>query len=405
MRIGHSGHLSYCTNIHAGESWQEVFNSLEIHLLAIKKNISKEAPFGIGLRLSYQAVHELNHPEEIEKFKTWLDQNHLYVFTLNGFPYGNFHGEVIKDQVHSPDWTTKERKNYTLLLFDLLVQLLPEQMDGGISTSPISYRFWHATEKELHEAKSKACKAMIDVVNHLVQLKKTSGKSMHLDIEPEPDGILENSEEFIAFYKEYLLKEGAEILMKEQQCSREEAQQFILEHIQLCFDVCHFSIAYEKPADVVEKMHKHGIRIGKIQLSAALKCQLENEQTITELQAALRPFHEPSYLHQAVIKSNENGYTKFRDLDVAITAMNSEDFKELRTHYHVPIFLPKYEKLTSTQDDLIETLSLWNRTNFTQHLEVETYTWDVLPNQMQTDIVTAVTRELNWVKHQIENAS
>ncbi|MFT4805914.1 MAG: 5-hydroxyisourate hydrolase-like protein (transthyretin family) [Psychroserpens sp.] len=401
MRVGKTGHLSYCTNIHAGESWTEMFENLKVYLLNIKQKVSEKEPFGIGLRLSHQAAVELSNKTVLQSFKKWLILNNLYVFTINGFPYGNFHGETIKDQVHTPDWTTDLRKEYTILLFDILGALVPEHLVGGISTSPISYKYWYTTEVRLEDAKIKACDYLIDVVQHLMDIKNLTGKSMHLDIEPEPDGCIENSKEFLHFYNDYLLKLGVPLLMKKNNYTTNEADNAIREHIQLCFDICHFSIAYEKPSEVIKKMRDNRIKIGKVQISAALKCNLENNNTIQELQNYLRPFHEPNYLHQAVIKTKENNYLKFRDLDVAIAAMNVANFKELRTHYHVPVFLAEYQELQSTQDDIIETLQLWKTDNFTDHLEIETYTWDVLPDKMKTDIIGAVTREINWVRNSI----
>ncbi|WP_010180834.1 metabolite traffic protein EboE [Aquimarina agarilytica] len=401
MKVGKSGHLSYCTNIHSGESWSETFDNLKLYLLGVKAQISKKNPFGIGLRLSNQAAIELNEKTTLASFKKWLKENNLYVFTINGFPYGNFHDEVIKDKVHVPDWSTNLRKEYTLLLFNILAVLVPENLISGISTSPITYKYWHTSKSELEKIKNRACEYLIDVVNHLINIKNTTGKSMHLNIEPEPDGLIENSEEFITFFNDFLLKRGGELLVKKNKCSIDEAQSAIREHIQLCYDVCHFSVGFEKPLEIIEKMKNNGIRIGKLQISAALKCTLNEHTTIEELKSYLKPFHEPNYLHQAVIKSRGENFSKYTDLDMAINAMHKNEFEELRTHYHVPVFLDEYQNLKSTQDDLIDTLQLWKEDEFTQHLEIETYTWEVLPNKMQTDIISAITREINWVRTKI----
>ncbi len=397
MRIGETGHLSYCTNIHSGESWKDTFKNLQTYLLSIKDQIAKNNSFGIGLRLSWQAVSELSNKRVLDSFKAWLDSNNVYVFTINGFPYGNFHGKVIKDQVHTPDWTSVERKEYTILLFDVLCQLLPKDITGGVSTSPISYRYWFTTNSALEKAKLKSCEYLIDVVDHLISIKEQTNKSLHLDIEPEPDGVIENSDEFLEFYTNYLVEKGGIILMDKRNCTKEEATDYIKEHIQLCFDVCHFSVAYEKPTEVIQKMKEHDIKIGKVQLSAALKYHRLEEDRISDLKKILTPFHEPSYLHQTVVHTHNNDYLKFKDLNDAIKEIEQINLKEVRTHYHVPVFLATYENLQSTQDDLIETLALWNKEAFTNHLEVETYTWEVLPNQMQVALVTAIVRELNWV--------
>jgi len=400
MKIG-TGHLSYCTNIHAGESWSEIFKNLEIYILEVKSRTSPNVPFGIGLRLSNIAAEELSKKETLDNFKTWLKEHQLYVYTMNGFPFGSFHGEVIKDQVHAPDWTHISRKNYTKQLFDILGELLPESLTGGISTSAISYKFGYNNSSELEKAKTQACSAIIDVVIHLMDIKSKTGKTLHLDIEPEPDGIIENSNEFVAFYNEFLIKKGISELQTLKECTRAEAELAIREHVQLCFDICHSAVAFEKTSEVISLMNTHKIKIGKLQLSSALKCHIDGNYTLEELQDHLLAFHEPNYLHQAIIKTKNAEFRKFIDLDVAIEAMQSATFQGLRTHYHVPIFLADYQKLQSTQDDLIEVLKLWKDNAFTNHLEIETYTWDVLPDQMQTDITTVVIREMEWVLNQI----
>src|SRR5687768_7837285 len=141
--------LTYCTNIHAGESWEEHFLALRENFPAIKQEISPDKPMGIGLRLSHIASLELGKEQNLNSFKKWLADQSAYVFTMNGFPYGGFHHTHVKDQVHAPDWTTNERVEYTIRLFDILTEILPEGMEGGISTSPLSYRHWFQSAEAL----------------------------------------------------------------------------------------------------------------------------------------------------------------------------------------------------------------------------------------------------------------
>jgi hypothetical protein len=397
MLIGSNSHLSYCTNIHAGESWEAVFESVKTYCIPLKKKVSPHKPFGIGLRLSYQAASELIAENHLLIFKDWLQKNEMYVFTMNGFPYGNFHNEVIKDKVHLPDWTSPDRLNYTELLFNILSQLLPPDIEGGISTSPLSYKHWYATENSLTEAKRTATSQLITVVAQLVKIQESKGKMMHLDIEPEPDGIIESSDEYIAFFEDYLLKEGASLLAKNLLCSLIQAQEYIRNHIQLCYDVCHFSIGFEESDEVIRKMQKHGLNIGKLQISAALKCTVSENTTVEQLQKCLKTFDEPTYLHQAVIKTKEGALLKFKDLKNGIEAISRDDFRELRTHFHVPIFVEDYQLLQSTQNDITTILRSWHKNEFTRHLEIETYTWQVLPIHLQTDLDQSIERELKWV--------
>lgn len=403
MLISENGHLSYCTNIHAGESWEAVFKSIVSYCVPIKKKVSPYEPFGIGLRLSYQAATELLLDSNLLMFKVWLLQNEMYVFTINGFPYGNFHNEEVKDKVHLPDWTSIERLNYTQLLFTILCELLPPNIEGGISTSPLSYKHWHTTADEVIQVKQAATKQLVAVVTQLVKTYESRGKKMHLNIEPEPDGVIENSDEYIAFFEEYLLLEGASLLASDLACSYLQAQEYMRTYIQLCYDVCHFAVGFEKSEDVLRKMDDHGLKIGKLQISAALKCMVSDTTSIAELQQCLRVFDEPTYLHQAVIKTIGGELLKFNDLEKGIYAMNRVDFMELRTHFHVPIFIEDYQLLQSTQNDIISILKSWCKNEFAQHLEIETYTWQVLPSHLQTDLTESIERELEWVMSTIAN--
>lgn len=403
MKLKEGTHLTYCTNIHPGESWGETFENLQNHIPNIQSKAAKNAPFGIGLRLSNKASLELKVDGELQKFKTWLAANNCYVFTMNGFPYGGFHGEVVKDKVHQPDWTTKDRRNYTIRLFELLAELLPEGMEGGISTSPLSYRYWHKNQQELERAITKSTTHMVHVVEKLIEIKQKTGKVLHLDIEPEPDGILENTAEMLAFYKDWLLPMGARDLMDSLAMSKEDAENAIKDHIRLCYDVCHFALVYEKPRAVFQAMKSAGIKIGKIQISAALKIDIpESIESKDAIRKTLVPFAESTYLHQVIGRNADGQLESFRDLDRALAVLDQTKLKEWRIHFHVPVFLEDYGAVASTQSDILEVLDYLKEENVTEHLEVETYTWDVLPEGMNIDIQSSIIRELEWVSENLK---
>ncbi|MBJ6366659.1 metabolite traffic protein EboE [Snuella sedimenti] len=403
MIIKEHAHLTYCTNIHSGETWEAVFNNLKQYTVNIKKQLTPHEPFGIGLRLSQESASTLLETSNLSTFKAWLKQEDLYVFTINGFPYGAFHNVVIKDQVHTPDWTTTERLQYTKDLMTILAELLPESMDGSVSTSPLSYKHWFEDEISIDSTKKKACASLVEVVLQLVAIKHSTGKLLHLDLEPEPDGFLENTQEVIDFFNDYLLKDGLFELQKKLNCPHEAAKQHLLDHIQVCYDVCHFALAYESPQYVISQLKKEGIKIGKVQISAAIKCEQSNTISIEKQQAGLRPFDEPTYLHQSIVKLDNGSLLHFSDLNEGIDAMGKPNFKEIRTHFHVPIFISKFSILQSTQDEIIKALELWKETQYSNHLEVETYTWSILPKTLQTDLTSSITRELEWVQKQLLN--
>jgi hypothetical protein len=390
------GQLTYCSNIHTGEEWQQHFSVLRDNIPAIKANSAPDAAMGIGLRLANKASIDLTEPNNLDNFKQWLIENDCYVFTMNGFPYGGFHDVVVKDQVHAPDWTSTERVDYTIRMFHLLAKLLPDHLqEGGISTSPLSYRFWWKTPTSLSEATVIATKNMLLVVDELLVIAQQTGKILHLDIEPEPDGILENSVEFIEWYQQVLLPLAIEHFAKKS-IEAHQVYEIIHTHIQLCYDVCHFGVSYEEPKTVIEQLNALGIRVGKIQISSALKVDFS-----TDAQAklsALAQYNEPTYLHQVVAKLKDGNFEKFPDLTEAINQFEDGKYSQWRVHFHVPLFLENYGLLSSTQSEIIKTLTLQKEQPFTKHLEIETYTWGVLPSAFQAPLNESISREIAWVK-------
>ena len=392
-------HLSYCTNIHPGESWTETFQNLRIYVPKIKQEVSADASFGIGLRLSDLASRELLEGDNLSVFKDWLEENSCYIFTLNGFPFGGFHHQSVKDQVHQPDWTTQQRLDYTVRLFDILDFLLPKGVEGGISTSPLSYKYWPIVQENKDKVLQEATLNMAKVAEKLYKIDRDSGKLMHLDIEPEPDGLLENTSEVIEWYNEWLLPQGTAYLKEHLDLSEAEAETCLKKHIRICYDVSHFAIVYEKPDEVFAMLKEEGIRIGKIQISAALKTRFtENVNDRKLVRDALSPFVESTYLHQVVEKNSEGELTHYPDLPQALEKIDNPAAKEWRTHFHVPVFLDRYGKLESTQDDILDVLKYLKNEKVTNHLEVETYTWEVLPKDIQLELVDSIVRELQWVK-------
>ncbi|GAA4438511.1 metabolite traffic protein EboE [Pontibacter saemangeumensis] len=398
LATGH--HLTYCTNIHPGESWEEVFRQLKAYFPPLKQKLSPDKPFGIGLRLSNLASEELLQGNRLQEFKQWLQEQELYVFTMNGFPYGGFHNQAVKDDVHKPDWTTTERLAYTKRLAQILAEILPEGVEGGISTSPLSYKPWFLEEEssKVKAVYSSATDHLVSLVEALLQLKAETGKTIHIDIEPEPDGLLENSKEVINYYQEWLLPAGVKALQESRGMAKEEAHAAVLQHIQLCYDVCHFALAYEKPAEAFAKIKHAGIKIGKIQLSAALKTELPKDvETRGELAETFARFAESTYLHQVVERGDDGELTQYPDLTFALQHIRKPNAVEWRTHFHVPLFTQTYNGLESTQQDIVEVLQYIKKDPLTQHLEVETYTWDVLPEDMKKELSESILRELEWV--------
>ena len=401
MKLGGAlGHLTYCSNIHRGESWPEVLATLQHYLPAVKAQASPDGRFGVGLRLSAIAAKALRDPGAFAQLRELLDQHDLYVFTINGFPYGPFHGVRVKEEVYQPDWQHEERLVYTDLLADLLAAMLPEDpgLEGSVSTVP-------GTFKPLSKPAGvveRIADNMIRHVAHLVLLHARTGRTVSLALEPEPYCFLETIDETVRFFEDHLFADAAvERLSNLCGLTRGDAEAAMRRHIGVCYDVCHAAVEYEDPKGGLEALQRAGIRVPKLQLSAALR--------VAEIDAAgaerLRTFDEPVYLHQVV--ERENGQlTRYLDLPNAFDVLNKRGAdgvpREWRIHFHVPIYLDEIEHFTTTQDFLRDILAIHRDDPVSAHLEVETYTWDVLPEaDRRDDLSSAIGRELRWVRDQL----
>lgn len=393
MEIGPDLHLTYCTNIHAGNGLERVAASVQRYGRALKAALCADAPFGIGLRLSGAESRKAAEPHGLDGLRRVLDQEGLYVFTLNGFPYGPFHDRPIKDDVHRPDWRDPERVAYTRRLARILAEILPPGMEGGISTSPLSYKPWLGV---VDRATWTAFVGhLVQVVLSLAEIRERRDTCIHLDIEPEPDGLLETSSELVAFYDDWLLPLGCRMLGEQLGEGAASAEALLREHVRVCLDTCHVAVAFESVPDVLERYRRSGIRVGKIQISSAIKANLAEERGAVE--AALAPFVEPVYLHQVVQRNLDGSLAAYRDLDQALPHLHDGQAAEWRIHFHVPIFQGRYGPLHSTQDAIGDTLGLLHTIPDTAHLEIETYTWGVLPSRLQLPLAASIQREFEWV--------
>jgi sugar phosphate isomerase/epimerase len=389
-------HLTYCTNIHAGETWDEVRESLTAHIPQIKAQVSPDRPFGIGLRLSAVAAEALSAPSALGAFRDFLAAHDCYVFTINAFPYGPFHGRRVKEDVYQPDWLTPERLAYTNRAAEVLAALLPDQMVGSVSTVP-------GTFKAVAQARPDAARAIADNmarhVAHLCALKQRTGREIVLALEPEPCCFLETVEETLAFFRDHLhAAASADRLARETGRSRADAEAALRRHLGVCYDICHGAVEFEQPDAAFAKFAAAGIRVGKLQLSSALRLPEVGAETEKRLSA----FDDGVYLHQ-VVQHRNGSLTRFVDLAPAFAALREgKAGGEWRVHCHVPIFLETAGAFGSTQPTLKAALGVTRSAFVAPHLEVETYTWDVLPASLrQSSRADAIAREMRWVLEEL----
>jgi sugar phosphate isomerase/epimerase len=383
-------HLTYCTNIHPGETLPEVRAALAEYVPRVKAQVAAGEPFGVGLRLSAAAAAQLVAAGEVAALRAWLERHGLYVFTLNGFPYGAFHGARVKERVYEPDWRTPERVIYTAQLATALSGLLPEGVVGSISTVPGA---WKASVSSAEDSATMA-EHMLQSAAGLAKIWQQTGREIALALEPEPGCVLETIDEAVAFFRDSLFSErGVARFASLAGLSRGDAASRLRVHLGLCLDACHAAVEFEDPAQLLAALEQAGIGIKKLQISSGLRVPRVDDRA----RQALAAFTEDTYLHQTVERRG-GVLTRYRDLPEAMAAARFDGESEWRIHFHVPVFLERYGSLESTQGFLRELLGLHRERPISAHLEVETYTWDVLPAELRAEEVTAaISRELQFV--------
>jgi sugar phosphate isomerase/epimerase len=399
MRVGlHGAHLGYCTNIHPGETWDEIRTNVETHVLEVKRQVAPDRRFGVGLRLSAIAARTLLEPATLAAFRDFLEANSLYVFTINAFPYGPFHGQVVKEAVYRPDWLEPERLAYSDDVARVLAGLVPAEGAGSISTVPGCFR---------DRVRSQQGMKMLGHVlamhaATLWRLRESGRASLGIALEPEPECAIETTAQAIRFLEDNVFGgAGARTFQELTGLDATGAEAALRHHVGLCLDACHAAVEFERPAQIIAALAAAGVRVLKLQVSAGLRIARPDRDAL----AALVPFAEAVYLHQVVIRRGA-ALTRVLDLAQALAGADPNDLgDEWRIHFHVPLFHAALGPFASTQPFLAELLALHRVAPFTDHLEVETYTWDVLPAELRGEpVADAIARELRWTIAQLEAA-
>ncbi len=384
--------LGYCTNVHAGESLEQAMDTLRKFTAAVKQKVSPSHPMEIGWWLSARAVLQFcrNFDETLAWVKPGLRAEELVPFTFNGFPYGDFHDESIKHRVYEPSWSEYDRLAYTECLIHLMVLLSNSTAERSISTLPIGWPCQPCRPVNLDGATDN----VLGLVEIMRQAEADRGILIHIDLEPEPGCILKRSEDVVVFFKERLLPNARKHNLDEET---------VLRHIRVCHDVCHAAVMYEDQAEMFARYRAAGIKIGKVQISNAVRADLRGLSAgdRTETLAQLRRFSEDRYLHQTMIQTGDS-LQFFDDLPEALTERGQSDRAgdEWRVHFHVPVYLEEFGLLQTTRDHIIECMRLLKGSEV-KHWEVETYAWDVLPDELKVaDLADGIARELLWVMDQ-----
>ncbi|MGP3948698.1 metabolite traffic protein EboE [Streptomyces sp. 7N604] len=379
MRLRHPDgttvHLAYCTNVHAAEDLDGVLAQLTRYAEPVRQRIGTDL-IGLGLWLSRPAVTELiADPAAVARLRRELDLRGLEVVTLNAFPYQGFHARTAKKAVYRPDWSDPARLDHTLDCARLLAELLPrDAVRGSISTLPLAWREpWTAIRAE------RAAWHLDRLGRGLAAVAADTGRTIRVGLEPEPGCLIENTEQ------------AAQLLSAVDP-----------EWIGVCLDTCHLAVGFEDPVAACARLDSAGLPVVKAQISCALRI---DDPVHPAARAALWEFAEPRFLHQTR-ESLSGRLLAVDDLPDAL-GRALPGAAEWRVHFHVPLHADPRPPLRSTRTELstaLETL-VGGPAALTDHLEVETYTWSVLPGGPEPGrpagdaaLIEGIAAELAWAR-------
>jgi hypothetical protein len=361
MRIANT-HIGYCLNIYPGESADAITAHIRRRCPEVKSAVSPDTGMGIGLWLPAKAVREFRrHPG---KLRQQLDRQEMYAFTINAFPFGDFHSRPVKEKVYLPDWSSTARRDYTIDAVRILAQLLPEGIDGSISTVPVAYG---------KDCPPRAMANLVAAAAELERLESQTGRLIRLALEPEPDCYLERADECIDFFERLRLVN----------------RPLVDRYLGICLDVCHSAMQFEDPAVTLGRLRRAGICVPKIQVSAALEVENPAGPDLSYLEA----FDDGIYFHQTRVRKQNGPLVHYADLPDALADRPNGHW---RVHFHVPLhFKAPGSKVRSTAA-LLDADFFRQALLSTTHLETETYTYAVLPEKYQ-DAAASVSSELQFV--------
>lgn len=389
---GRSCDLAYCLNIHPGETWEENLGAIRELTPLVQAGLDQShRPFGLGLRLGNRAAGEFLALDAAPALLDLLAENNQYVFTINGFPFGGFHGKRIKEDVYRPDWRSRERIEYTIKLARILGLLLPEGHQGSISTMPGSYRDWAAGSAADHE---QIAGNLAEVAGILHLISEETGRDIHLGLEPEPDCLLESTADCVSFFTRVLDRWATPRLARAAGVDKSSAADILRRRLGVCFDSCHLATRFEDLEESARELAGAGIRISKAQLSAALKAPAGEPAA-----GRLADFINPVYLQQVKTRRADGSIHSSPDLAGFLAARPGKAVDgEWRVHCHVPLYMPPEEHISTTADVLTPGLLKTLADCGARHFEIETYTWGVLPGATRrTGVVESIVDEYRWL--------
>jgi hypothetical protein len=384
--------LGYSTNVHRGETLAQVYRFLRDYTVPIKRRVfGAAARAGLELRLGIGSARELVKRREREAFGAFLEEHGLVLFSVNAFPLLDFHARRVKEKVYAPAWTEPARSRWTNAIADILADLLPAGITGSVSTLGGAFR-----RKEHGPAAFRRIAAnYVRTAGHLARIEETTGKTILLAAEPEPETTFETSRDVIEFFERWLIPAARAAWGRRLRPARVEER--LRRFFAVNCDTCHASVLFEDPVESLRSLWRAGIEVGKLHVTSAIA--LRNPFRARKAYADLLAMDEPRYFHQFAGR-DARGKVIWRGLDLDRLPRRLERGKhpavtEIRSHFHVPLYLRKWRSLDTTREETRRVVHEAARAKRTSHLVVETYTWPILAREEK--LIEGIASELRWL--------
>lgn len=374
--------LTYCTNVHPAETVSGIEAALAEVAMAVKDRVSPEGPFGLGLWLPRPALDELMVADRVAELRAWMSERDLFAFTLNAFPYAGFHEARVKERVFLPGWDEDARRDYTIDCAAALAGLLPDGVPGSISTSPLAL-------PNAAFDRTRATDNLRRVADELSRLEERTGRVVVLALEPEPCAILGTVAEAARFLDEEVFRGGDDRRRR---------------YLGVCVDACHEAVLFQDPGEALTALRRRGVRCGKLQVTSAIR--IEAPVGDPARLGRIRAFDEGRYFHQVACRRASGAVEVLSDLEPFLGEVQrgaADDVLEARVHFHVPVFADPDGPIGTTRAHLSGLLDSVAEDDLVNHLEIETYTFDVIPAEERralggADLAGLLAREIEWTR-------
>ncbi len=369
-------HLAYGTNVLPAEDVDGLVAQVSGYGDRLRALLGTDR-VGLGLWLPAAAAHRLAADlGEVARLRDALARHGVEVVTLNAFPYAAFQDAVVKRAVYHPTWAERSRLDYTLAAARVLAALLPDDAErGSISTLPLGWRTpWLGDRQRQTETH------LAELASGLADLSAETGRAIRVGFEPEPGCVVETTEQAV-----------------------ERLASVDTKWLGVCLDLCHLAVGFETAADALARLDAAGLPVVKVQPAAALVVDDPDDEATRE---ALTAYSEDRFLHQ--VRQRQGARLASRDdLPDALDGRRKLGTgSPWRIHFHVPVHADPTPPLRHSRDDLTQSLAtlLGGPTARVDHLEVETYTWSVLPSGAPTSeaaLAEGLAGELAWVRDEL----